>query len=60
MSESDSKDESRGNARAPRESWGDGTLVGLLVGLPQAALARIAAFLLAPGAFHQADTSNRR
>jgi hypothetical protein len=60
MSEHDSQDESRGNARPPREWWGDGSLVGLLVGLPLAALARIAAFLLAPGAFQQAETSNRR
>jgi hypothetical protein len=54
MSKSDSKDESRGNASPPR-GWFDA-----LVGLPLAALARIAAFLLAPGAFQQAETSNRR
>jgi hypothetical protein len=60
MSNSDSQDESRGNARPPHGRWGDGTLVGLLVGLPLAVLARMAAFLLAPGAFHQAETSNRR
>jgi hypothetical protein len=60
MSKSDSQGESRGNARRPRRWWGDGSLVGLLVGLPLDALALIAAFLLAPGAFHQAETFNRR